>query len=71
LTYATRYVSLASIVGAASFPVFAYFMVSGTRPAFFIAVQATVAGLIIIKHHANIGRLLAGQENRIGAAKTA
>src|SRR5437764_6982575 len=35
----TRYVSLASILGAASFPVFAYFMVRGERPAFFVAVQ--------------------------------
>lgn len=71
LTFATRYVSLASIIGAASFPVFAYFTVSGPRPAFFIAVQAIVAGLIIIKHHTNIGRLLRGRENRFGAAKTA
>jgi glycerol-3-phosphate acyltransferase PlsY len=67
----TRYVSLASILGAASFPVFAYFMVRGPRPAFFIAVQAIVAGLIIVKHHPNIRRLLAGNEHRFGATKTA
>ncbi len=67
----TRYVSLASILGAASFPVFAYFMVHGPRPAFFIAVQAIVAGLIIVKHHANIRRLLAGNEHRFGETKTA
>jgi glycerol-3-phosphate acyltransferase PlsY len=67
----TRYVSLASIVGAASFPLFAWFMVSGPRPAFFIAVQAIVALLIIVKHHPNIRRLLSGQENRFGATKTA
>jgi acyl phosphate:glycerol-3-phosphate acyltransferase len=67
----TRYVSLGSILGAASFPVFAWFMVNGERPLFFIAVQATVALLIIVKHHPNIRRLLAGNEHRFGAAKTA
>jgi acyl phosphate:glycerol-3-phosphate acyltransferase len=67
----TRYVSLGSILGAASFPIFAWFMVKGERPVFFIAVQATVALLIIIKHHPNIRRLLAGNEHRFGAAKTA
>ncbi|HEY1896819.1 MAG TPA: glycerol-3-phosphate 1-O-acyltransferase PlsY [Terracidiphilus sp.] len=67
----TRYVSLGSILGAASFPIFAWFMVSGERPVFFIAVQAMVALLIIVKHHPNIRRLLAGNEHRFGAAKTA
>jgi glycerol-3-phosphate acyltransferase PlsY len=63
----SRFVSLASILGAASFPFFAWFTVSGPRPAFFIAVQIAVASLIIIKHHANIRRLLSGTENRFGA----
>ena len=67
----TRYVSLASIIGAASFPVFAWFMVRGERPAFFVAAQSIVALLIIVKHHPNIRRLLAGNEHRFGAAKTA
>ena len=67
----TRYVSLGSILGAASFPVFAWFTVHGERPAFFIAVQAIVALLIIVKHHPNIRRLLAGNEHRFGATKTA
>ncbi len=67
----TRYVSLASILGAASFPVFAWFTVKGPRPAFFIAVQAIVALLIILKHHPNIRRLLAGSEHRFGAPRAA
>ncbi len=71
VTAITRYVSLASILGAASFPVFAWLMTRGERPAFFIAVQAAVALLIIVKHHPNIRRLLDGTENRIGASKTA
>jgi glycerol-3-phosphate acyltransferase PlsY len=65
----TRFVSLGSIVGAACFPVFAWFMTHGQRPAFFIAVQCGVALLIIIKHNQNIGRLLSGTESRFGAGK--
>jgi glycerol-3-phosphate acyltransferase PlsY len=30
---------------------------------------ATVALLVIIRHHQNIGRLLTGTENRFGARK--
>jgi acyl phosphate:glycerol-3-phosphate acyltransferase len=64
---ATRLVSLASILGSASFPIFAWFLVRGEKPLFFIAVQAIVAFLIIAKHHQNIRRLLAGTESRFGA----
>jgi glycerol-3-phosphate acyltransferase PlsY len=67
----TRFVSLASILGAASFPFFAWLLVKGDRPPFFIAVQFAVASLIIVKHHQNIGRLLAGKESRFGVKKIA
>ena len=67
----SRYVSLASILGAASFPVFAWFFVHGDKPPFFVAVQIIVATLVIVKHHANIGRLLTGTEHRFGAPKAA
>jgi glycerol-3-phosphate acyltransferase PlsY len=63
----SRYVSLASILGAVSFPIFAWFLVTGDRPPFFIGVQIAVAVLIFAKHHQNIRRLLAGTESRIGA----
>jgi glycerol-3-phosphate acyltransferase PlsY len=63
----TRYVSLASILGAASFPLFAWMLVRGERPPFFIAVQFAVSLLLIAKHHQNIHRLLAGTESRFGA----
>jgi glycerol-3-phosphate acyltransferase PlsY len=69
--YFSRYVSLASILGAGSFPVFACFLVSGYRSPFFIAIESVVALLIIAKHHQNIRRLLAGNESRFGAKKTA
>ncbi|HEY1160782.1 MAG TPA: glycerol-3-phosphate 1-O-acyltransferase PlsY [Terracidiphilus sp.] len=62
----TRYVSLASILGAASFPFFAWVLVRGDRTPFFIAVQFAVSLLIIAKHRQNIRRLLSGEESRFG-----
>jgi glycerol-3-phosphate acyltransferase PlsY len=62
----TRYVSLASILGAASFPMFAWLLVRGDKPAPYIAAQVVVALLIILKHHQNIRRLTTGTENRFG-----
>ena len=67
----TRFVSLSSIVGSASFPVFAWFLVQGERPAFFVAVQVAVALMIILKHHQNIRRLLKGTEGRFKSGSTA
>jgi glycerol-3-phosphate acyltransferase PlsY len=64
----TRYVSLASILGAASFPLFAWMLVRGERPPFFIAVQFAVSLLLIAKHRQNIRRLLDGTESRFGAS---
>jgi glycerol-3-phosphate acyltransferase PlsY len=66
----TRYVSLASILGAASFPLFAFVLVHGERPPLFIAVQFAVALLIIAKHHQNIRRLLKGTESRFGTSSS-
>jgi len=63
----SRYVSLASILGAGSFPVFAWFLVHGDKPAPYIAAQVIVASLIILKHHQNIRRLVTGTESRFGA----
>lgn len=67
----SRFVSLSSIIAAASFPIFAWFMISGYRPPFFMGVQIVVALLIILKHHQNIRRLLTGTEHRIGAPRAA
>jgi glycerol-3-phosphate acyltransferase PlsY len=67
--FLSRFVSLASILGAASFPVFAWLLVSGPRPAVFIAAQFAVALLIIAKHHQNIRRLFAGTESRLESPK--
>jgi glycerol-3-phosphate acyltransferase PlsY len=67
----TRYVAVASIIGAAVFPVFAWFLVTGARPPFFFAAAIAVSVLIIVKHHQNIRRLFAGTEYRFGASKPA
>lgn len=66
----SRYVSLASILGSASFPFFAWFFVHGDRPIFFIVVQSVVALLVIVKHHQNIVRLCKGTESRFGSKRT-
>jgi glycerol-3-phosphate acyltransferase PlsY len=56
----TRYVSLASIVGSATFPLFGFFFVSQhtlmVRFGFLF-----IPLLIIVKHHGNIRRLLSGR----------
>jgi glycerol-3-phosphate acyltransferase PlsY len=67
----TRYVSLASILASAAFPIFAWLTVSGPRSTFFFAVQTAVAALIVAKHQPNIRRLLAGTDPRFGRARTA
>lgn len=67
----SRYVSISSIVAAFSFPIFAWFLVTGSRPPFFFIAGALVSLLIIVKHHTNIRRLIDGTEVRIGAHKPA
>lgn len=59
-----RYVSLASIIATAAFPVVAYaFMAREDR--LLMPFIITAAVLIIAKHHQNIRRLLSGTENRL------
>ena len=64
----TRYVSLGSILGAIAFPVAAYFMQSSDWLSLLLA--SLVALIVVLKHHQNIGRLLAGTENRLGGKST-
>jgi glycerol-3-phosphate acyltransferase PlsY len=63
----TRYVSVASILATASFPVFAWFLNHGGQPPLFFVAQVVVSLLIIVKHHPNIRRLLSGTESRFGS----
>ncbi len=61
-----RRVSLGSILAAATFPVFAWFL---GEPVALVAVGALMAVLIIVRHHGNIRRLIDGTEPRIGERK--
>lgn len=64
-----RYISLGSIVGTAAFPLLLYLM-KHPRPPLPIVLGAAGGALIIISmHHANIGRLIAGTENKVGKKK--
>jgi acyl phosphate:glycerol-3-phosphate acyltransferase len=62
-----RFVSLASILGAAAFPLFAWFAASWTHNLIVMAVMLIVVALILSKHSQNIQRLLAGTEYRFGS----
>ena len=65
----TRYVSLASILCAAAYPV--SMAVSYPGRWVYWAASSALAALVIGKHHANIRRLLHGQESKVGAKKRA
>ncbi|MGB0062884.1 MAG: glycerol-3-phosphate 1-O-acyltransferase PlsY [Terracidiphilus sp.] len=67
----TRYVSVGSIVAAFAFLVFAWIFPPGPHPPFFFAVECFIVLLIVIKHHQNIRRLVAGTESRFGVRKIA
>jgi glycerol-3-phosphate acyltransferase PlsY len=68
--FATRYVSLGSMIGAGAFPL-AYLAIGKARgwPVFgeqwpLLVFAVLMAVLIVYKHRSNIQRLLAGTENR-------
>ncbi len=63
----TRFVSLASIVGAASIPIFLRFLAHA--PFWTIVISIAIAIAIILKHHSNIARLTQGSERRMGQRK--
>jgi glycerol-3-phosphate acyltransferase PlsY len=66
---ASRYVSLASIIAAASLPILAWFSLrhQNDQELFMVLPIAIASALVIVKHRENIRRLLAGTENRFGS----
>ncbi|MEM0913910.1 MAG: glycerol-3-phosphate 1-O-acyltransferase PlsY [Planctomycetota bacterium] len=71
LTYRTGYVSVGSVVAAASLPVTVAIGVwwGGEPPpaaTVYLAVSAVLAGLVILRHRDNLQRLRAGTESRVG-----
>ena len=66
-----RYISLGSIVAAAAFPLVAWLLHGDqtSTPAVMAAIVGAAA-LIILKHHQNIRRLLAGTEHRFSLKRS-
>lgn len=67
----TKYVSLGSIIGGMSFIAAEIIKLAVTgefRPIQLICV-VVLGGLLVIRHHANIKRLLNGTENKLGSKK--
>ena len=62
-----RYVSLGSIAAVAVFPNIALVMHEYGRSPLALVLMASASVLIVVKHHANIRRLLTGTENRLGS----
>jgi glycerol-3-phosphate acyltransferase PlsY len=60
----TRFVSLASIIAAASIPLFFHLMTHAPFERVTLAIVIAIA--VIAKHHSNISRLVAGTERRMG-----
>jgi glycerol-3-phosphate acyltransferase PlsY len=64
-----RYVSLASILAVALFPLLAWLLHDYRETPFTLSIMAISSILIVSKHHENIRRLLTGTENRLGAKR--
>jgi glycerol-3-phosphate acyltransferase PlsY len=65
---AFRFVSLASIVSAASVPILTRYMLNAA-PFWRIVISIAIAVAVILKHHSNIARLAQGTERRLGQKK--
>lgn len=65
----SRYSSLGALCAAAFAPVAAYYVLQGAGPVT-IAVAA-MSAVLVWRHSANIGKLLRGEESRIGEKKKA
>ena len=65
VAFASRFSSLAALVAAILTPL-AVWLLGAPAPAMLLAAMSI---LLILKHRANVDRLLAGQEPRIGAQK--
>ena len=64
----TRFVSLGSILAAVAVPA-AYLWMNGAENRLLAVALVLMGGLVIVKHRANIGRLLKGTEPRIVGKK--
>jgi glycerol-3-phosphate acyltransferase PlsY len=71
----TRYVSLGSMLGAVAFPVALWWLapaeLDGEARTALLVSSSLIALLVLVRHRANLQRLLAGTENKLGGTKTA
>ena len=67
---AFRYVSLGSVVAVALFPSLAWSFHEFGNAWLALAFMGFASLLIVVKHHANITRLVTGTESRIGAKRS-
>ena len=61
--WATKYISLGSVVASIALPVIAY--VSAAPPSI-VAAACTASALIVLRHRTNLWRVRAGTERRLG-----
>lgn len=64
MLFITRYVSLSSITASIAFPVMIFFIFHEPEIMYRLFAVAT-AILVVLTHHKNINRLLAGNENKV------
>lgn len=64
MLYVTRYVSLSSITASIAFPVMIVFIIQAPEISYKLFAIAT-ACLVVLTHHKNITRLLAGNESKV------
>lgn len=73
VVWRTRFISLGSILAAAFVPLWVWVMHMWLEPvshfAPILAALCASSAIIIAKHHENIQRLMAGNENKFGATK--
>jgi glycerol-3-phosphate acyltransferase PlsY len=65
VVFFTRYVSLGSVIAACGLPIFILLWIRNYRLEYFI-LSVIVAGCVLFRHRPNLGRLLRGEENRLG-----
>ena len=65
MAFTFRYSSLSALTAAVAMPVIAWFMC----PPIYAAFYSALAVLVIFRHHANIARLLKGEESKISFKK--
>ncbi len=65
MAFTFRYSSLSALTAAAAMPIVAFFLC----PPIYAVFYSAIALLVIVRHHANISRLIKGEESKISFKK--